>query len=289
MGSPAKQILAYLLLVFTFSSLPYYLMIHTGHIGAGNGLVVSLVMWCPAFAALATCGLCGIDLATLGWNWRPARYVAWAYVIPILYALPVYVAAWVSIPGSFAFSAFANPLAAAFGFPDRPRATALLLAIPCYATLGVISSTARALGEEIGWRGFLLPRLVQQTGFTRGCFLSGCIWAVWHYPGLLFTDYNAGTRPGFALTCFTLMVIADSYILGWLRLKSGSLWTGAILHASHNLFIQAIFDRMTAPVGRVLYVTTEFGIGLVLTIGAFALYFWTRRNQVRRNEVLKEA
>jgi membrane protease YdiL (CAAX protease family) len=277
-----KQILAFLLLVFLFSSLPYYLMIHTGHVGAGNGMVVSLVMWCPAFAALATCALFRIDRATLGWNWRPARYVAWAYTIPILYALPVYLAAWAAIRGSFAFSAFAAPLAKAFGFPDWPRATALLLAIPCYATLGVISSTARALGEEIGWRGFLLPRLVEQTGFTWGCLLSGGIWAMWHYPGLLFADYNAGTRPAFALTCFTLMVIADSYILGWLRLKSGSLWTGAILHASHNLFIQAIFDRMTAPVGRVLYVTTEFGAGLVLTTGACALYLWTRRNELAK-------
>src|SRR5271170_1680233 len=276
----AKQILTYIFLVFAFSSVPYFLMIHTGHIGAGNGMVVALVMWCPAFAAFAACGLFRIDLATLGWSWRPARYVAWSYTIPILYALPVYVVAWVAIPGSFVFSAFANPLGAAFGFPGWPRVTALFLAIPCYAVLGVISSTARALGEEIGWRGFLLPRLVQQTGFTWGCLLSGCIWAVWHYPGLLFADYNAGTRPVFALTCFTLMVIADSYILGWLRLKSGSLWTGAILHASHNLFIQAIFDRMTAPVGRVLYVTTEFGAGLALTVGACALYFWSRRNEV---------
>ncbi len=278
----AKQILAYLFLVFVFSGLPYYLIIHTGHIGAGNGMVVSLVMWCPAFAALATCALFKIDLATLGWSWRPARYQRWAYVIPILYALPVYGATWLAIRGSFAFSAFAAPLGAAFGFPNWPRTTALFLAIPCYATLGVISSTARALGEEIGWRGFLLPRLVQQTGFTVGCFLSGCIWAVWHYPGLLFADYNAGTRPAFALTCFTLMVIADSYILGWLRLKSGSLWTAAILHASHNLFIQAIFDGITAPAGRALYVTTEFGFGLVLTIGACAVYFWTRRNEVLR-------
>lgn len=76
------------------------------------------------------------------------------------------------------------------------------------------------------------------------------------------------------------MVIADSYILGWVRLKSGSLWTAAVMHASHNLFIQAIFDRMTAPVGRALYVTTEFGAGLMLTAGACALYFWNRRGEV---------
>jgi uncharacterized protein len=274
-----KQILTFLLLVFAFSSLPYYLVILSGHIGVGNGLVVSLLMWCPAFAAFAACALLRIDVSTLGWNW-PARYVAWAYVIPILYALPVYVATWATISGSFDFSRFASPLGAAFGFPGWPRATALFLAIPLYAVLGVISSTARALGEEIGWRGFLLPRLVQQAGFTVGCLLSGCIWAVWHYPGLLFADYNAGTPPAFALTCFTLMVIADAYILGWLRLKSGSLWPAAVLHASHNLFIQAIFDRMTAPVGKALYITTEFGAGLVLTIGAFAVYFWTRRDEV---------
>ena len=76
------------------------------------------------------------------------------------------------------------------------------------------------------------------------------------------------------------MVIADSYILGWLRLKSGSLWTAAVLHASHNLFIQAIFDRITAPVGRSLYITTEFGLGMVLTVGVCALYFWMRRKEV---------
>lgn len=275
----AKQILTFLLLVFAFSSVPYYLIIHTGHLLAGNGLVVTLVMWCPAFATLATCRWFGIDLATLGWKWS-WRWIAWAYVVPVLYALPVYVATWTAIPGSFAFTKFARPLGAAFGFPDWPRAATLFLALPLTAVLGVIGSTARALGEEIGWRGFLLPRLVQQTGFTWGCLLSGCIWAVWHYPGLLFADYNSGTQPVFALTCFTLMVIGDSYIIGWLRLKSGSLWPAAVMHASHNLFIQAIFDGITAPVGRALYVTTEFGLGLVLTVGAFAIYFWTRREEL---------
>jgi uncharacterized protein len=280
-----KQILTFLLLVFAFSSVPYLLVIHAGHLSMGGGIVVGLLMWCPALAAFAACSLLKIDRATLGWNWRPARYEAWAYVIPILYALPVYVVTWMAVSGSFDFAKFAAPLGASFGFPNSPRAAALLLAIPLYAFIGVIASTARALGEEIGWRGFLLPRLVGQFGFTSGCLISGSIWAVWHYPLLLFADYNAGTKPAYALTCFTLMVIADAYILGWLRLKSASLWPAAILHASHNLFIQAIFDRMTAPTAKVLYITTEFGCGLVLTIGAFAVYFWTRRGEVAGRQV----
>jgi membrane protease YdiL (CAAX protease family) len=242
-------------------------------------MVVTLIMWCPTFAALATCKWFGISAAGLGWKW-PTRYVAWSYLVPILYALPVYVVTWLAVPGSFAFSRFAQPLGAAFGFPDAPRAVTLLLAIPLYAVLGVIASTARALGEEIGWRGFLLPRLVERTGFTWGCLLSGCIWSAWHYPALLFADYNAGTTPAFALACFTLMVIALSYIMGWFRLRSGSLWPAAVMHASHNLFIQAIFDGITAPVGRARYITTEFGVGLVLTAAAFALYFWMKRGEL---------
>jgi hypothetical protein len=53
-----------------------------------------------------------------------------------------------------------------------------------------------------------------------------------------------------------------------------------MLHASHNLFIQAILDRITAPAGRALYFTTEFGCGLALTIGATAVYFLGRRGEL---------
>jgi len=282
-----KQILVFLLLAFAFSSVPYYLILHSGHVAVGNGLGAALIMWCPGLAAFVTCWLLRIDIGSLGWNWRPARYQAWSYFIPILYALPVYIAVWALIRGSFAFSDFAHAMGKAFGFAHRPTEAALLLAIPAYATVGVIGGMARTLGEEIGWRGFLLPRLVEQAGFTWGCVLSGCIWAVWHYPVLLFADYNAGTRPGYALACFTLMVIAAAFIWGWLRLKSGSLWTAAILHASHNAFIQVIFDGMTKPVGHTLYITTEFGAGLVVTMWAVAIYLWTRRSEVigHRREV----
>lgn len=273
----AKQILVFLLLTLGFSCVPYYLILHSGHLGVGEGMGGALIMWCPGLAALVTCAIMRINVATLGWNWRPTRYQVWSYFIPIFYALPVYVGVWVAIRGSFAFQAFADSVGKAFGFPHHPTAAALLVAIPAYATVGVISSMARTLGEEIGWRGFLFPRLAEQTGFTWGCILSGIIWAVWHYPILLFADYNAGTSPAYALSCFTLMVVAAAFIWGWLRLKSGSLWTSVILHASHNLFVQAIFDGMTNPVGRARYITTEFGVGMVVTMWIVALYLWTRR------------
>lgn len=279
-ASGARQISTFLLLVFAFSAVPYALMIHTGHIGAGNGMVVRLVMWCPALAALATCALLGIDVGTLGWNWRPLKYEFLAWLLPMIYALPVYIACWLTVKGSFAFDAYAHRVAQSYGLSEWPLAATLGLGIPLAITLGIVASLATALGEEIGWRGFLLPRLTGQFGFTAGCFLSGAIWAVWHYPALLWADYNAGTNKGYALTCFTVMVIADAFLMGWLRLRSGSLWPCAVLHASHNLIIQAILDAITAPVGRALYITTEFGAGLALTTAATALFFWFRRREL---------
>jgi membrane protease YdiL (CAAX protease family) len=276
----AKQIVVFLCLVFLFSSLPYFLMIHSHHVMTGNGLAVRMIMWCPAAAAFATCAIFGIDTRTLGWNWRPIRYEAAGYFLPVLYVIPVYLATWIAIPGSLTLGAFEEKAAASLSMPSSPHIATFGLMIPLLATLGVIGSLANALGEEIGWRGFLLPRLTGQFGFTLGCTVSGLIWGMWHYPGLLWSDYNAGTNPKYALACFTLMVIADSFVMGWLRLKSGSLWPCALLHASHNLFIQAIFDEMTASTGRAVYYTTEFGCGLVLTVGTTAVYFWTRRREV---------
>jgi membrane protease YdiL (CAAX protease family) len=169
-----------------------------------------------------------------------------------------------------------------FGLRGMRGGGSLALYILLAATVGVVRSLASALGEEIGWRGFLVPELAKQMSFTKLSLLSGAIWAVWHSPVLLFADYNAGTNRGYALGCFAVMVVSVGSIAAWLTLKSGSLWPAALLHASHNLFIQEIFDNLMRDTGRTLWYTTEFGAALAVTTAAFALYFWTRRGEVER-------
>ena len=270
----SRGILIYLLLVLALSSGPWALAIHAGHLAIGGGAVVGALMWMPALAAWFTCRILGIEFASLGWRWRPIRYEAIAYVLPILYAAPVYIACWLLIPNSCVFSGFATSMGSSFGFPASPRTVTFLLALPIYATYGAIRSLSTALGEEIGWRGFLLPRLTQRFGVGIGALISGCIWATWHYPLLLGADYNSGTPKVFGLACFTLMVIADAFILAWLRLRSRSLWPCAMLHATHNLFVQAVFDRMTTDTGKAPYLTTEFGFGMVITCAITAIILW---------------
>ena len=125
-------------------------------------------------------------------------------------------------------------------------------------TYGLIRSVSSALGEEIGWRGFLVPEPSKTTSFTLTSLISGVVWSLWRYPTLIYGGYNAGTPTWYGLTYFTVMVVSGSFIFAWMRLKSGSLWTGAILHASHNLYIQAIFTPLTRNTGRTARYIDEF-------------------------------
>ena len=129
------------------------------------------------------------------------------------------------------------------------------------ATLGVVLSLTTALGEEIGWRGFLVPELARKLPFSRVALASGAIWAFWHYPVLLFANYHGQTPAWYSLTCFTLLVLGIAFIFAWIRLVSGSVWPAAILHASHNLWIQSVFDPLT---GRTAWVIGEFGAALAI-------------------------
>jgi membrane protease YdiL (CAAX protease family) len=80
--------------------------------------------------------------------------------------------------------------------------------------------------------------------------------------------------------CFGVMVVAMGFPFAWLRLRSGSVWPAAILHASHNLYVQGFFDRVTVNTGFTNWLTSEFGAGLAITIGITAWLFWRARASV---------
>ena len=82
------------------------------------------------------------------------------------------------------------------------------------------------------------------------------------------------------MTCFIILVVSISFIFTWLRIKSGSLWTAVILHATHNKFIQGIFTPLTTDNGQTEYYVDEFGIIIPLVTLGFAFYYWNKRKQL---------
>jgi membrane protease YdiL (CAAX protease family) len=274
--SARARIITYLILTFALSSVFYWQIVGTGKM---KMLPVFGLMWCPGVASLITRLIFQRNLRGIGWGWGATRWQALAYLLPPVMALVVYGLVWVTGIGGVS----GEPLTAAVA-----RGAGVKLPLPAVlgmlATVGFLQSMVFALGEELGWRGLLVPELAGVTSFTNVALISGAVWSVYHYPLILFSNYTSGAPRWYALLAFTAMVIASSFVFAWFRLRSGSVWTAVILHASHNLFIQEIFDPMTVDRGITKYITTEFGAGLTVAYCIAAWICWRKRGELEQGQ-----
>jgi uncharacterized protein len=273
------SILTYLVLTFGFSSIFYRLIIrHSPHDALTTGLSILGLMWCPGVSGLLTRLIFQRNLRGHGFGWGRTKYQAASYWIPLAYASVVYLPVWFAgyfDPHSPALAHFAARIP-----PSVPRAAVLPIFFVVLATVGMISSCLSALGEELGWRGYLVPQLAKVMPFTGVALTSGIVWALWHYPIVLFSFYHGPGPLGYSVMCFTVLVIGMSFLFAWMRLKSGSVWTGMLLHASHNLFIQSFFDPLTRHARITDLWTTEFGAGLALMGIVLAVIFYRKRGEL---------
>ena len=274
-----KKIVCFYGLTMLFSLSFGAFILHAGKLDAGNLLYVTGAMWSPGLAAFATQKVFGENIRDLPWRWPATRWAWLAYLIPIGYALPVYLMVWLTGLGAFDVSILPK-IAMDLGWKHLSPTPTLFLFVLITATLGMVAKLSRALGEEIGWRGFLVPELSKVVGFPGIGLISGLMWAAYHYPVLLFADYNAGAPAWYSLTCFTIMAVSGSFIMAWLTLRTQSLWPAAILHASHNLFIQSILTPLTKDTGPTKFITDEFGVGLAIMVALAATIALTRARRI---------
>ena len=276
-----KAMTLYVVLAFAFSSVFYALIIASGHVLGGNGRYNIGLEWCPGAAALLTCTLLRIDIGTIGWRWRPWRWQILAYATPLLFCLIGYVAVWAAGLGGFPNGETVDSLKAALGIPSLSTSQVILLWTFLSLIAGTVRSLAGSLGEQIGWSGFLSPRLAERYGFTPAAFITGAIWATWHFPILFFADYDSASPVWFSLPCFVIELLGLSLIILWLRLRSGSVWTGALVAAGINLWNQQYFTPLTAPRGAITdYTIDESGFMLPIVISIAAYLFWRQRAAV---------
>ena len=135
-----------------------------------------------------------------------------------------------------------------------------LLGIAVFLAFHIVPGSA--LGEEIGWRGYVLPRLQSKMSALSAALIIGPIWALWHLP--LWLTGEPGRTPTL-YAGFVVSVIALSVVLTWVyNSTGGSLLFVVLLHATYNLPITLAIDdlgsRATVPV--LLY----FGLLVVAAI-----------------------
>ncbi|ALL79817.1 hypothetical protein AD006_29380 (plasmid) [Pseudonocardia sp. EC080610-09] len=142
--------------------------------------------------------------------------------------------------------------------------TQVLLAVVVAPLINIVP----VLGEEWGWRGWLLPRLLQR-GLWPALLWSGLIWGVWHAPltllGYNYPELGAGAAALFVGACLLLGVL-----VGWLRLYSGSVWPPVLAHATLNAtagLIVLLGDAAAPPNLAIVGITGLVGWVLLAAVG----------------------
>ena len=258
-GESRKRIVTFLVLTFALSAVMQALII-----GMGRAPLLDFgIMWSPGIAALITTYAFQGNFRDMGWRLGKPRYLLLGYGLPLVEAALVYGVVWLVGLGAF----HGDGLGAG-------------QALELLTLLFVLEAVPLALGEELGWRGLLVPELSRLTSFTNTALISGVIWAVWHWPLVLSGEYSSAAPWWLALSCFTVSDILASFAVAWLRLRSGSLWPAVLAHASFNLYAQGIFGPLTGDTGITEYVVGEFGVASVLTGIVIAYVFWRLRHRI---------
>ena len=194
------------------------------------------MMWGPGIAAIVTTLVVqkkpfrSLNLNRLG----PKRYYLWAWFLP---PLLVIIGGLLSLLFGLAkldmnFTMIRDVMASAPNADAIPAYAVVAIQIAFAVLLAPFINVLFALGEELGWRGFLLPNLMP-LGQWKAILLSGVIWGIWHAPAVV----QGLNYPGYPVAGVFMMIVFCvllGTIFSWLYLNTKSPWVAALAHGAIN-------------------------------------------------------
>jgi len=247
-------------LVTISAALEGWIIAHGGLGGAWAWMVLPL-MYTPTLASIVA-RLAGREgFGDVSFRWGGAvgtRASVTAWLLPVAVGLIAYGVAWAS-----GLAEFAMPSGGMLAGMTAPIPRFLAM-IPVALTVGTLQSCISAFGEEVGWRGYMVPRLVE-AGVPHADILSGLIWCVWHVPLILWGGYAVGEYPWLSAVLFVASIMPVALLYFRWRMASGSVWPAVIAHGSWNVVIQGVFDRYTQGAHAATW-TGESGVLTVLVM-----------------------
>ena len=267
----------------------------------GNAAVyralLSVSMFCPLAAVLAVKKVYLHQPTGIGWKVRGKRrywLAAWfgPAVFTVLAAL-LYFAVFSSrldLSGSWLVTAYRGEMDA-----ETLRSQLGVSSLSYMLQTGLFAITLAppinmlfAVGEEAGWRGYMMPQLKERFGLLNGRLLGGVIWGVWHWPIMLLTGYEYGTNylgaPVLGLVVWCVVCFALNTLLDWLYEKTGCIWVSAIAHGAFNA-VAALFTVLTYPADTYYNVLGPTPIGLIGMLPMLAAAGWLTLRQVKQEEM----
>jgi membrane protease YdiL (CAAX protease family) len=138
----------------------------------------------------------------------------------------------------------------------------------------LLAALLLGFGEEFGFRGYLLPRLME-LGSKRALLISGFLHGLWHLPVILLTPFYPTEGNLFiVIALFLLTLTAAGAIYGYLRLASDSVWPPTLFHGAFNAFWD-VFATSTIAISPIAtqYLSGEAGLLTFLGTAVAAAYF----------------
>ena len=206
-------------------------------------LILAVMMFVPTLGVL----LSGNSLKDMGWKLKIRKNIGLiltAWFIPAVLTAVGGALYFLIFPQHFDLSG--NYMVVNVGKEALEQMEAQGITYPVYVLISVVSAltyaplinTFLALGEEIGWRGFLYPQLKAKFGQIKGRIIGGIIWGMWHWPLIWLIGYEYGTEyvgfPVVGMLLFCINTIVLGILCDWLYEKSESIWLPSLCHGAIN-------------------------------------------------------
>jgi membrane protease YdiL (CAAX protease family) len=263
MQNDKKAVKLFLIIVFAVSAVIEAVWIIFGEPATQAG-ISTLLMMVPFLVAIIIGRIFYKKQGALGFKRCKLVYILMAIFIPLVYFAPSYGLYWLFSKGSFTGNlSVLTKYATAYSGQELPEHIAIIVSLIVMLPITIIT----ALGEEVGWRGFMYPVMQRVWGWKKAIIISGGVWALWHLPIVIAgLYYPSNTSLIYLIPVFVVEVFALTVIFTWLRMVSNSVLPVILLHAMHNYFDQIIFQSLTNDASSVYFVGEIGVITLSITV-----------------------
>ena len=261
--SPRSQLISFIAITFSLSIL---LSLIVGLTGGHESRFIWLqfaAMPIPALAVLIMNSVFKAPVIETNWVWFPLRWLPLA-----LFLMPV-VIHMVCLPLMIFLNRGSLPWKPD-GLGWGPMTTGgLVFRIIFNAVAGVIIVSLFAFFEEIGWRAWMLPRLIKRFNVRRGVLIGAVIWALWHLPFMLSGILFIKNVPAYWMVLINPFgIIGAGIVLSWFWLKTKNIWLVSIAHGALNNWGQYAFkfmqDDTTDPSFRDVWLLIGVNVSLLM-------------------------
>ena len=265
MNLTKKRLIIYLGLSFGMAWLIFFIFIFTGHTWTGSSpemlSLVSLGMLAPAIAHVITrkitnegFRLIGEKSMMLGIDLKGKKWIFFllAMFLPVVYSTLGDVIVWLFCPEAFG---------------EAEVSSFVVIIYPLISIVSGVVLSFAAFGEEFGWRGYMMPKLIELVGMPKALIVGGIIWGLWHAP-LTCVGHNFGMDyPGFPYVGIIVMCLFCTVlgtILMYVTVKTNSVWPAAFMHAVNNSSPSAMLLFTRQDVEVPMWINTLSNIPLIL-------------------------